>query len=382
MGSFYSRLSYSFGNEDWRTEQKALNIQPDDSVLCITASGDRPLNLLLVSCKEMVSIDANPIQNHLLHLKTAALKELDYEEYISFLGAKPSTQRGELFRKITGCLPSDSLIFWQSQQRNLANGVLYAGAIEKKMKIVSKMLHLLRGKKIDQLFSFDDLKKQGDFLINFWDTKTWRKIFDITLHPSITKIFIKDPGLYENLEESFHVGKYIYKRMHSSLERFPAKENLILSLCLQGKVYEESYPPYLKENESQLIKDHLNLLSIETTDLITYLESAEENSFDCFSLSDVVSYMSYASFENVLKKILKCAKPNARFCIRQFLTRYPIPKELQKNFQRDFALEEQLEQEDRCFLYRFLVGVVNKEPAKATLVAPTYSDSELAEVVN
>ena len=46
MTFFFSRLSYSFGNEDWRTEKRALGIRPHDQVLCITASGDRPLNLL------------------------------------------------------------------------------------------------------------------------------------------------------------------------------------------------------------------------------------------------------------------------------------------------------------------------------------------------
>ncbi len=66
MANFFERLSYSFGNEDWLTEQRALQISPNDSVICITASGDRPLNLLTSDCKEILAIDANPIQNHLL----------------------------------------------------------------------------------------------------------------------------------------------------------------------------------------------------------------------------------------------------------------------------------------------------------------------------
>lgn len=63
MGLFYSRLSYSIGNEDWKTEQKALQITPEDRILCVTASGDRPLNLLYSNCKEIVSVDANPFKN-------------------------------------------------------------------------------------------------------------------------------------------------------------------------------------------------------------------------------------------------------------------------------------------------------------------------------
>ena len=69
MAKFFKRLSYSIGNEDWETEREALSIQADDKVLCITASGDRPLNLLMNECREIVSIDANPVQNYLLELK-------------------------------------------------------------------------------------------------------------------------------------------------------------------------------------------------------------------------------------------------------------------------------------------------------------------------
>ncbi|HKZ00179.1 MAG TPA: DUF3419 family protein, partial [Rhabdochlamydiaceae bacterium] len=68
MANFYSRLSYSFGNEDWITELEALRIKPGDRVVCITASGDRPLHLLLADLGELVSVDANPFQNHLFEL--------------------------------------------------------------------------------------------------------------------------------------------------------------------------------------------------------------------------------------------------------------------------------------------------------------------------
>ena len=82
---FYQRLSYSFGNEDPITEQRALKIQPTDTVVCVTASGDRPLNLLVDDCKKIYSIDINPIQNHLLELKKHAMKELDFEDYLSLV---------------------------------------------------------------------------------------------------------------------------------------------------------------------------------------------------------------------------------------------------------------------------------------------------------
>ena len=69
MSRFYERLNYSFGNEDPFTELKALRIKPSDTVVCVTASGDRPLNLMSCPLEKIYCVDLNPIQNHLLSLK-------------------------------------------------------------------------------------------------------------------------------------------------------------------------------------------------------------------------------------------------------------------------------------------------------------------------
>src|SRR3989337_2234761 len=45
-GCFFKTLNYASVNEDWRTEAEALRPGPEDTVLCVTGSGDRPLDLL------------------------------------------------------------------------------------------------------------------------------------------------------------------------------------------------------------------------------------------------------------------------------------------------------------------------------------------------
>ena len=62
---FMTTLNYASCNEDWRSEWDALEIKPNDRVLCITGSGDRPLNLLLQNPKDVIAMDLNPIQNNL-----------------------------------------------------------------------------------------------------------------------------------------------------------------------------------------------------------------------------------------------------------------------------------------------------------------------------
>lgn len=360
MESFYKRLSYSIGNEDWRTEQKALRINPQDRVLAVTASGDRPLNLLAAGCKELVAVDANASQTALLDLKFAAINHLDYDHYVAFLGITPSKHRVDTLRKLSHALQPKSHAFWKQHLDKIQKGVIYSGFTEKWLYATSVFVRLFRKKKIDRLFAFDSIEEQAEFVRKEWMCKSWKGAFDLFFHPACTRLFFRDPGLYRYVDPSVRPSDYFYTHMNNALLRFKAKESIIISLILQGRVFEEAYSPYLTQRGLMKIQENHSRLTFKTQNLLSYLEEAPSESFDCFSLSDVASYLSLEDFERLTKSLARVAKPGARFCIRQFLSRYTLPRELSEHFERDPDLEHALEKEDRCFLYRFMVGRVKK----------------------
>ncbi|MCP5469726.1 MAG: DUF3419 family protein [Chlamydiales bacterium] len=360
MEDFYSRLSYSFGNEDWITEQKALQIKPSDAIVCVTASGDRPLNLLTEECKSIISVDANPMQNALLDLKKAAIAELDYSSYLAFLGVEPTKGRMESFNQLSYRLDNISRRLWNRHKGAIRKGVLFQGAIERRIKIVNFLIKLTRSSRVKRLFTFDNLEEQTRFVKKKFDTFLWRRCFDVALHPRVTRLFVQDPGLYQYVDPEIHIGHYIHDRLHGALSQFLAKESMFLSLLLQGKIDQNHFPPYLEEESLKKIRPRLDRLQFATADLITYLENAPENSFDCFSLSDVASYIPREDFERMIRAVQRCARPGARFCIRQFMTKYELPEKLAHHFERNRKLEEELTREDRCFVYHFMVGTVKK----------------------
>jgi len=359
MANFYSRLSYSFGNEDWKTELDALKIKSNDRVVCITASGDRPLHLLLSDLKELVSVDANPFQNHLFELKKAAMLGLEHEDYLSFVGAKQHAVRMQLFHKISAYLPDESIRFWKKRKKMIERGVIYQGVTEKWCKRMGLILRTVRGDKIHRLFSFDDLEEQKAFVKKHWDSPLWISSINFALHPLLTRLFFKDPGLYENLGPSMHAATYVRERLNQCLEKSLAKTNAFVSLILKGKVAEEAFPPCLTEDGTAMIKKRLGKVTVETKNIISFLESSPQNSFDAFSISDVASYLNVEGFERLLAAMIKCARPGARFCMRQFLSSHRIPNQYASYFNRDYALEEKLENEDRTFVYRFMTGTIN-----------------------
>jgi len=360
MTQFFKRLSYSLGNEDWLSEKAALRIQPADRVLCVTASGDRPLNLLTEECKEIVSIDLNPIQNHLLSLKIAALKHLDYDAYMGFLGAVHDKNRRDTLKHLSPHLPSTSAAYWNQNPRMIQSGVLYQGVFEKIAKKVAQGLNICRKKKISKLFNFDELEHQKAFVENHWDTFPWRSAFKIALHPAISKRLIGDPGLYEHIGQNTNPGMYIYQLIHSTLCRQIAKKNPLLTLVFLGRIGEEAMPPYLTQEGTWAIRPRLDKVSISTANIVDFLERQPDDSFDCFSISDVASYLSPGEYLRLLKGIHRTGKPGARFCLRQLLTAYTIPQQWKGLLCREPELEKRLDKEDRSIFYRFMVGKIKK----------------------
>lgn len=357
---FYHRLNYSLGNEDWHVEEKALRIQPGDSAVCVTASGDRPLHLLMTNCADILSIDMNHIQNYLLNLKLAAIAQLDYETYLAFLGCTPTPHRLSIFENLKSSLNPDAARYWQDHKKLISDGIIYKGKVERLTCLSSKVLNVLRHKKIKTLLSFNDIDEQRLYLTKTWDTYFWRKLFEVLINPNLSRYLLRDPGLNSYTEYSNNPGQYIYQRMQRYLNNNLAKKSPLLQLVLTGKILPDAYFPYLTYDGYKKIRRDMSRLRYETTNIIEFLNSQDITHFDCFSLSDIASYMPQKVFEKLLSGVYHSAKPNARFCIREFMSKRYIADHLKGNFKRDTQLEQQLELEETNFVYRFMVGGIVK----------------------
>ncbi len=248
MKTFYSRLSYSFGNEDPDSEMKALRVTENDTVLSITASGDRPLHLLQNPVKEVVTLDVNPVQTALFDLKRRAMEHLEYDDYLALLGIKPSEKREFLFETIAPWIPPASLAFWRERFKLIKKGVVFQGVVERTLIQGGAVVRLIRPEKIKKLFSFDSIAEQKKFVENEWNPLIWEKAIHFTVHPIISRYFIKDPGLYENVPPKLHVGDYIFQRLNRYLLTHLAKKSVLGSLLIYGGITPAGYPPYIEEN--------------------------------------------------------------------------------------------------------------------------------------
>jgi S-adenosylmethionine-diacylglycerol 3-amino-3-carboxypropyl transferase len=355
--AFFNTLNYSSCNEDGLTELRALNITANDDVCCITGSGDRPLHLLLGDPARVVSFDVNPRQNHLLELKIAAIKELDYQSYVQFLGLYPSVKsRWECYRRLRPCLSEEAARWWDTQCRMIEGGVLYGGRWERYFRFTSRTLRLWRGEKIRRLFNFDALDAQRAFLHRQWDTWMWRLSLRLTLGHFALRFLFGDPGFYRHSASSLPPWRYMHQRLNAFLENHPARSSFMLALVFNGTFFDPlHYPPYLCESNFSVLKNRVCRITIRTASLSEMLDSPENLSCSKYSLSDVSSFLNDEEYKALLEFFDR--KKGVRFCMRDFLTYRGVPAPCATpNLRFLTELQESLARDDTSLGYTFIIG--------------------------
>jgi S-adenosylmethionine-diacylglycerol 3-amino-3-carboxypropyl transferase len=357
MRAFIETLNYSSSNEDSRSETRALYIGGGDSVLCITGSGARPLDLLIEKPATIVSIDFNPCQNFLLELKMAAIRHLEYQEYLGFVGVVPFSRRGHVYRGIRGSLSADARSFWDNHTTMIEEGVIYQGRWERYFRRLARLVTLARPRLLDKLFSCGCIGDQSRAWCEDWDDALWRTFLRLISSRTVWKVAFGDPGFYRHVPDQFSIYKYLNKRFTFAFENILVRTSPFATLLFYGKYDAKgALPLYLRKEHYKTLRDGLPCMQIVTQSLLEYLEKGQRNRFQKYSLSDFASYTSVIEYEMTWKGIIRTATKGARICERQFLVKRETPRDVRPYVTRIGSLEEELAATDDSLFYTFVVA--------------------------
>ena len=193
-----SDLLFGMSWEDPASDRRALAIQPGETLITITSGACNTLTLLLEDPGKLYAVDINPSQSYLLELKCAAVRHLDYEELRGFLGLAPFTQRLQVFERLRGDLSEAALRYWTSKPEAVRKGVINAGKYESFIRLFSRFLGLMQGKKrIDGLFRCETLEQQQDYFDRKWNTVQWRLLFKLLFNKRMLAKAWADCGLLQ-----------------------------------------------------------------------------------------------------------------------------------------------------------------------------------------
>ncbi len=360
--SFFGKINYSSSNEDSRSELRSLNIDSNDSVLCITGSGARPLDLLIKGPTSVVAIDNNPVQNFLLELKMKAIEMLDYTDFLAFIGVSPCSRTGQIYRVIRKSLSTGAKVFWDSHLKMLDKGVIYQGGWERYFSRLSFIVRQSRPLMLKRLFDCQNIEEQAYVWNKGWNNTEWRRFIRFLSSRLIWKYFFRDPGFYQYVPPCFSIPDYSLDRFAFAFENILLRESPYANLLFWGKYDPEgALPIYLQKEHYLTIQNRLACIRIVTQSLGDFLEEGRDR-FDKYSLSDFSSYTGWEEYRRIWNGIARTAKYRAVVCERQYLVKRNIPKEISGFVNRNSDLEKKLQRTDNSIFFSFVVADFKRRP--------------------
>jgi S-adenosylmethionine-diacylglycerol 3-amino-3-carboxypropyl transferase len=348
-----SQLIFTHNWEDPAVDERALRLQPGDTVLTITSGGCNTLGFLRFAPAHIYAVDINPAQTYVLELKKAVFKQLTHAEMTEFMGLAPCPDRQRLYEKIREGLPNDAQQYFDAKLTLIKKGLLMNGRYERFLKIMGRVLRLLQGRrKVEKLFTATTLAEQQTFYHQQWNNRRWRWIFAVLLNKkSLAKrglnadYFHFDDGS-SSFSESFH------KRAAHALTDLPIAGNYFLSLYFLGKYTDrQQTPAYLSPEHFESIKAHINRAHAITADSKYWLEQQPDNFFDALALSNICELMDEADTHKLFQEVLRTAKPGARLIFRNLMIPREVPECFRAAIIKDEALSQELQFADRSFVY-------------------------------
>lgn len=350
-------IIYSQCWEDPESGRTALRITPEDDVLTITSAGCNVLALSLEQPRSIAAIDFNPAQNYLLELKIAALRRLDYNRFLRFLGVRPSDERWVLYQTVRQDLSLGAQDYWDSQRRSIEQGVVHTGRFERYLTLFRRrVLPLMHPRnQVQQLLALTDLEEQKRFYDQVWDNRRWRALFRIFFGRLLQGRLGRDPEFFKYVDIP-DVGAHYLERARHALTEIPIEGNYFLEYIVRGSYRDpERMPPYLLERNFEAMRAMSNRIRIVTGAMESFLVSVAEGSFSRFYLSDIFEWVAMDHFEETLHQLVRVARDGARLCYYNNLVLRSHPKSLDHVVQEEKELGQQLHWRDRSFVYRRFV---------------------------
>jgi S-adenosylmethionine-diacylglycerol 3-amino-3-carboxypropyl transferase len=346
-------LLFGMSWEDPESDRWALQIQPGDAVLTIGSGGCNTFSLLLQDPGQVFAVDINPCQSHLLELKRAAIRRLDFEDLHSFLGLNPSARREEVFESLAGDLSAPALAYWRSRPAAVRSGVVYQGRYEQFLRHFRRLLHLTQGRKrIDGLFQSRSLEEQRRYFDGVWNTVQWRMLFHLLFNKRVLarRGLSADYFRFDDGSSSFAEG--FLERAKRALCEIPIATNYFIAQYLLGRYTDpNAVPAWLQRENLPIVRQRLDRIEIVTADVKVWLAGCPEASIDAFSLSNICELMSLEDTARTFQQVARTAHSGARICFRNLMIPREVPETLKSEIQLREDTSRLLLAQDRSFAY-------------------------------
>ena len=347
------KLIFTLNWEDPKSDIKALEIKPGETVMTITSGGCNSIEFLLYDPSAIYAIDINPAQSFLMELKKASFQQLDYNEFSDLMGLTAGHDRKAIYAKVRAYLPEPAQAFWDTQSQIIDKGIVMAGRYEAFVKLAGRVLKFLQGKKnIQLLFAEKTAIEQQHYFDTVFDTWQFKAVFRLLFNKRMLarKGLSADYFHFDDGSRSF--AESFYNRAKNAMRNIPIQDNYFLALYLLGKYRNHvEIPEYLKETNFAVLKERVSRIQVITMDAKDWLHSATDDSVNCFSLSNICELKSESDAELLFNEIARAGKNRGRVCFRNLMIPREVPEPLKNVVVKNTDLSKKLLADDRSFVY-------------------------------
>jgi S-adenosylmethionine-diacylglycerol 3-amino-3-carboxypropyl transferase len=348
----FEYIRYANCWEDADVLLEALDIQHHHEILSIAAAGDNLLAILAKNPAKVVGVDVSAVQLYLCELKVTAMRRLNYQEFVSFLGFAESTERLSTFDSLAPHLSLACREYWNEQQEAIQNGVIHYGKFEQYFQLFkNKVLPTVHDRiTVEELLRPKSADEQKEYYDKKWNTAAWRQMYGEFFGVKMMGDHGRDPAFLKHVKGS--VPNIILNREKQHLSSTAAFDNYFLHYILNNTFEQYALPYYARLENFEAIKKNLDKLELRQGLIQDVVKEHEQ--FDGFNLSDIFEYMSDEIFSQQINFFSSIARQNARLVYWNLM----IPRKMSEKstgFLLNKTLMSELKQRDKGYFYGDLI---------------------------
>lgn len=331
----------------------ALRPAQGTRILSIASAGDNAFALAAEGA-HVVAVDLSAAQLALVELKRAAIRALDYEDLLAFLGVRHSApvERVATYRRLAPMLPRSTADFWAANSPAVAKGIIHSGKFERFFAVFRRWIVPLfhRRAVVQRLLESKSPDERQRFYEDVWDSWRWRALFRVFFSRRVLGWGGRDPEFFRYVEG--RVADRILDRTRYALTALPTHDNPYLRFIFTGG-YADTLPRYLQPQRFEAVRRGVD--RIELVNGGADVAARSHGPFNGYNLSDIFEYVDPATSESLYGAFADAALPGARLAYWNMLVPRRRPERLASRVTSLESEARALFAHDRAFFYSAFV---------------------------
>lgn len=358
-----NNLVYNTCWEDPRLDREMLQLSNQSEVVMLTSAGCNALDYLIDDPKHIFCIDKNPVQNALLQLKQALIKNGNPSLLWSFFGCGQKEGAEMIYNQdLRKYLSPRAQTYWDDHIHYFSP---YSSESSFYFRGTSGKFALMIRNRIRRKGLYGDIKKllnartleEQAYYFNEIEPLLWNGFQRWLLSRNAVLSMIGVPSNQRQIierEYSEGILHYIRKSLRKVFTEIPIQDNYFWRVYLTGSYTSDCCPNYLKEEYFDTLQSRVNRVETHTSTLSEFLKR-NPGTYSHFVLLDHQDWMIGQNPKLLAREweyILRNAVPGTRILFRSVAPEADfIPSFARKKLNFACSLTDHLHFQDRVGTY-------------------------------